>query len=82
VRGEVVELPLTGVVDLAAERARLGKEIDRIRLELGKVEAKLGNDDFLARAPDEVIAEHEERREAFQQQLVKLVSALERLDRV
>ena len=82
VRGEVVALPLAGIVDLNAERARLGKEIDRIGLELGKVEAKLDNNDFLARAPDEVIAEHEERREAFRQQLVKLVSAVERLERV
>ena len=82
VRGEVVALPLAGVVDLKAERARLGKEIDRIGLELGKVEAKLDNKDFLARAPDEVIAEHEERREVFRQQLVKLASAVERLQRV
>ena len=82
VRGEVVALPLAGIVDFNAERARLGKEIDRIRLELGKVQAKLDNNDFLARAPDEVIAEHEERREAFRRQLVKLVSAMERLERV
>ena len=82
VRGEVVALPLAGIVDVNAERARLGKEIDRIGLELGKVQAKLDNNDFLARAPDEVIAEHEERREAFRQQLVKLVSAMERLERV
>jgi valyl-tRNA synthetase len=82
VRGEVVALPLGGVVDLAAERARLDKDIDRVRLEIAKVEAKLGNDDFLNRAPEDVIAEHEERRESFQQQLVKLTNARERLERV
>ena len=82
VRGQVVALPLKGVVDLAAERVRLDKEIEKVRLEIAKVEAKLGNDDFLARAPEEVIAEHEERREAFQERLVKLTHARERLERV
>ena len=43
-----------------------------MRLEIAKVEAKLRNEDFLARAPDDVIAEHEERREAFQERLGKL----------
>ncbi len=82
VRGEVVALPLTGLVDLAAEGARLDKEIDKVRAEIAKVEAKLGNDDFLARAPDDVIAEHEERRETFQERLVKLIHARDRLERV
>ena len=82
VRGEVVALPLTGLVDLAAESARLDKEIDKVRAEIAKVEAKLGNDDFLARAPDDIVAEHEERRETFQEQLVKLIHARDRLKRV
>ena len=82
VRGEAVALPLAGVVDLAAERARLDKEIARERLEIGKVEAKLGNPDFVARAPEDIIAEHEERLETFQARLVKLNAARERLERV
>ncbi len=82
VRGEVVALALAGLVDLAAEAARLDKEIDKVRAEIAKVEAKLGNDDFLARAPDEVVAEHEERRETFQERLVKLTHARERLERI
>ena len=82
VRDQVVALPLAGVVDLTAERGRLDKEIDKVRLEIAKVAAKLGNDDFLARAPEEVIAEHEERRETFEERLVKLTHARERLERV
>ncbi len=82
VREQVVALPLEGVVDLAAERKRLDKEIEKVRLEIARVEAKLDNDDFLARAPEEVIAEHEERREAYQERLVKLTHARERLERV
>ena len=82
VRDQVVALPLGGIVDLAAERARLDKGIENVRLEIDKVEAKLGNEDFLSRAPDDVIAEHEERREAFQERLTKLTHARERLDRL
>ena len=82
VRGEAVALPLAGVVDLAAERARLDKEIVRERQEIAKVEAKLGNPDFVARAPEEVIAEHEDRLETFQARLVKLNAARQRLDGV
>ncbi len=44
--------------------------------------AKLGNDDFLARAPEDIIAEHEERRETFEERLGKLSHARERLERV
>jgi valyl-tRNA synthetase len=82
VRGEAVALPLAGVVDLAAERARLDKEIARVRQEIAKVEAKLGNPDFVARAPEDIIAEHEDRLETFQARLVKLNAARERLERV
>ena len=82
VRGEVVALPLAGLVDLTGERARLDKEIDKVRIEIAKVEGKLGNDDFRARAPEEVIAEHEERREAFEERLMKLTEARERLAKV
>jgi valyl-tRNA synthetase len=79
VRGEAVALPLAGVIDLDAERARLDKEIARERQEIAKVEAKLGNPDFVARAPEDIIAEHEERLETFQARLVKLNAARERL---
>jgi valyl-tRNA synthetase len=82
VRGEVVAVPLAGVVDLKAERARLDKEIARVGQEIAKVEAKLGNPDFVARAPEDVIAEHEDRLEAFQARLVKVNAARERLERV
>ena len=82
VRGETIAMPLAGIVDLAAERARLDKEIDKVRLEVAKVAAKLGNDDFRARAPEDVIAEHEERREAFEQRLGKLGVARHRLEKI
>jgi valyl-tRNA synthetase len=82
VRGAVAALPLGGIVDLAAERARLERELARERQELAKVEAKLANADFIARAPEEVVEEHQERRETFLGRIDKLTGARERLSRL
>ena len=54
VRGEVAALPLEGVIDLAAERTRLEKEMAKVDADIKRVDAKLGNADFVARAPEEV----------------------------
>jgi len=73
-------LPLDGIIDLAAERARLGKEIAQATNETEKVERKLSNADFVARAKPEVVAENRERLSAFQQEIARLQAALRRLD--
>ena len=80
VRGEVAALPLEGIVDLAAEAARLRKEMKREEGEIAKIDAKLANADFLARAPEEVVDEQRERREASAARLVKVRDALARLE--
>ena len=59
VRGEVAALPLKGVIDLAAEKARLDKELAKVEADIKRVDAKLGNADFMARAPEEVVDERE-----------------------
>jgi valyl-tRNA synthetase len=79
VRGSVAALPLEGIVDLAAEVARLKKEAGKARTEIGKIEGKLGNADFLARAPEEVVDEQRERRDAEAARLAKIEEALARL---
>ena len=79
VRGSVAALPLEGIVDLKAEVARLNKEAVKAASEIGKIEAKLGNADFLARAPDEVVDEQRERRDAEAARLEKIREALARL---
>jgi valyl-tRNA synthetase len=79
VRGSVAALPLEGIVDLAAEVARLKKEAAKAGAEIAKIEAKLGNADFLARAPDEVVDEQRERRDAEAARLEKIREALARL---
>ena len=79
VRGSVAALPLEGIVDLAAEVARLKKEASKAKAEIGKIDGKLGNADFLARAPEEVVDEQRERRDGEAARLAKIEEALARL---
>ncbi len=74
-----VYVHLEGVVDLAAERARLGKEIERARKEIAFLEGKLGRSDFVRHAPAEVVARERGRLEEQQQILAKLSSSLSAL---
>jgi valyl-tRNA synthetase len=79
VRGQVVALPLAGIIDLAAERTRLEKELARLDSDIARVDAKLGNPDFMARAPEEVVEEQRERREDAVSRQSKIGEALRRL---
>jgi valyl-tRNA synthetase len=79
IRGEVAALPLEGVIDLDAERARLAKEIQKLDGEVAKIDAKLGNADFIRRAPEEVVEEQRERREEALTRKAKMEEALGRL---
>jgi valyl-tRNA synthetase len=82
VRDALAALPLAGIVDIEAEKARLDKEIARERQEVAKVDAKLANPDFVARAPEAIIAEHHERREASLSRIAKMEAARKRLDQI
>lgn len=79
VRGDTALIPLAGVIDIAAEAARLRKEADRLNADVTKIDAKLANEDFLARAPEEVVDEQRERREEAQARLARIAEALTRL---
>ncbi len=79
VRGVLVALPLEGIIDLAAEAKRLDKEIEKLEGEAKKLEAKLANPGFLAKAEEEVIDEHRERLEAARARIEKLRAARGRL---
>jgi valyl-tRNA synthetase len=79
VRGEVAALPLKGVIDFAAEKARLDKELAKADADIKRVDAKLSNEKFVANAKEEIVEEEKDKREAALARKAKLVEALERL---
>ena len=80
VLGEAIfALPLADVVDIVAERARLQKEIGKTEGEIKKLAGKLSNEGFLAKAPEEVVAENRARLLEEEERRDKLNSALARL---
>jgi valyl-tRNA synthetase len=79
VRGEIAALPLKGVIDFSAEKARLDKELAKADADIKRVDAKLSNEKFVANAPDEIVEEEKEKREAALARKVKILEALERL---
>jgi valyl-tRNA synthetase len=74
-----LSLPLAGVIDLDAERIRLKKELERVDREIAKIDAKLGNAQFLAKAPDDVVEEQKERRAEAEALREKIEVGLKRL---
>jgi valyl-tRNA synthetase len=76
-----VVMPLANVVDLGKERTRLEREIAKADGEIAKIDQKLGNAGFVAKAPPEVIEENRERRAEAAQARAKLAEALGRLAR-
>jgi valyl-tRNA synthetase len=75
-----VVLPLADVIDVGAERTRLGKERDKAAGEARKVAQKLDNADFVRRAPEEVVEENRERLAAMQADIARLEAALQRIE--
>jgi valyl-tRNA synthetase len=57
----IIFLPLAGLVNLDAERERLGKEIAEVEREIERANGLLDNENFLSRAPEHVVAKHRER---------------------
>jgi valyl-tRNA synthetase len=72
-------LPLAGIIDLAAERSRLEKELAKIDADVARIDAKLSKPDFIARAPEEVVEGEREKREEALQRRAKVAEALARL---
>jgi valyl-tRNA synthetase len=79
VRNEVAALPLKGIVDLSAERARLEKELAKADADIKRVDAKLANEKFVANAPEEIIDGEKEKREEALARKQKIAEALDRL---
>ncbi len=73
-------LPIADIIDLDKERERLRKEIGRLEGEIVKVDQKLGNEQFVSNAPEEIIVEHKQRKAAAEIARNKLTQALKQLE--
>ena len=67
-----IYLPLDGLIDIEAERARIGKELTKVESELEKVTAKLADENFTSKVPQKVLDEHQLRKTDWQEKLAKL----------
>jgi valyl-tRNA synthetase len=72
-------LPLAEFIDISAEKARLQKEIGKLDAEVSQIDKKLGNEQFVAKAPEEVIDEQKARRQAAADRRSRIGDALQRL---
>ncbi len=79
VRELEIFVPLEGILDFAEEGRRLQKEIGKLEPELVRSKKKLTNDEFLARAPAEVVAKERDKLERLSSKLEKFQTQLERL---
>jgi valyl-tRNA synthetase len=79
VEGATFALPVAEFIDLAVERARLTKEVGALGAEIARINGKLGNADFVARAPEEVVEENRDRLVEAEAARAKLEAALARL---
>ena len=79
VRREVAALPLKGVIVLAVERARLGKEMQKADADVARSDAKLNNPKFMEHAAEEVVEEEKEKRDEALARKAKITEALERV---
>ncbi|WP_025352068.1 valine--tRNA ligase [Nocardia nova] len=74
-----VELDTSGTVDLEAERRRLEKDLAVAQKDLAATTAKLGNEDFLAKAPENVVAKIRTRREVAESEVARIGARLEQI---
>jgi valyl-tRNA synthetase len=72
-------LPLEGLVDFAAERARLTRELEKARAEVAKVREKLANPNFVQKVPPQVLEDHQRRLAEWQERERQLSQALANL---
>lgn len=77
-----IYLPLDDLINLAEERARLAKEVSKVEDELVRVQKKLANADFLAKAKNEVVHKEREKASQFEEKIRTLRNSLERIQEV
>ncbi len=74
-----IYIPLKGLIDIDKEKARLEKEIGKVANDLSRVENKLSNENFIGKAPEEVIEKEKQKKEEFSEILASLKESLAKL---
>ena len=83
VAGELkIMVPLAGLIDVAAEKSRISKEIERKRQDVERLENKLSNENFVSRAPAEVVDKEREKAVDAKNTLALLETQLAGLDQI
>jgi len=77
-----IYLPLDDLVNLDEERARLSKEVGKVEDELARVQKKLANGDFIAKAKPEVIQKEKDKAVQFEEKIRTLTSSLEKIQEI
>jgi valyl-tRNA synthetase len=80
VRGEAMFLPLEGIIDIAEERARLTKGIDKAQKDINAMERRLSNAGYVNKAPAKVVQETRDKLASSRERLDKLLAARKNLE--
>ena len=75
-----VYIPMAEIIDFAAERERLTKELAAVDGEIARAEGKLSNENFTSRAPEKVVAAEREKLEKYREKRAGIVEALKAID--
>jgi valyl-tRNA synthetase len=75
-----VLVPMAGLIDVDAEKARISKDIEKTEKELTRVEGKLNNEKFVSKAPEAVIAKERDKADALKSKLTDLKAQIEQLN--
>jgi valyl-tRNA synthetase len=73
-------LPLAGVIDIEAEQQRIAEEMESLTKRIGDLEIRLRNENFLTKAPEEVVERERQRRDEARERWVRLRDRLHQLD--
>ncbi|MGB5256546.1 MAG: valine--tRNA ligase, partial [Woeseiaceae bacterium] len=73
-------VPMKGLIDVEAERTRLGKQLEKVRAELARANGKLGNEKFVNNAPPEVVTQERVRAADFESTIAQLTEQIAKLD--